>query len=319
MDNLDRNDIHIISRNSNWNAETIQGYLDKYIYNNVKSWQNFLQILFLSLGVSFTVAGILFFFAYNWNNLHKFIKIGLIEGLLIVLTLIVVFSKVKPLFKGIILTGTSVLVGVLFAVFGQIYQTGANAYDFFFGWTLAIAIWVFISNFPPLWLIFILLINLTFGLYLEQVSSGLSTLLIYTIYSIGNSVFLFITLFLKGKNKKIPNWFEIVLTLTVVTMITFGMSYGIVDKKVSYFWVLFSITVILYGLGMYYGFTKKQNLYLASISFSVIIMISAILLKAINFDSLGVFFITGLFIIVSTTLVIKGLINLQKKWQNEKS
>ncbi len=316
MGKLDRKEIHIISRNSNWKENTILKFLEKYVYSDATSWRKFLQILFLSLGVGFSIAGILFFFAYNWDNLHKFAKIGLVEFLIITLTLVTVFGKFKPLFKNVLLTGISILVGVLFAVFGQIYQTGANAYDFFFGWTLAIAVWVFVSDFAPLWLLFIMLINLTFSLYVKQVSSDFSSMMLYTIYSFGNAIFLFFTLFFKEQNFKIPNWFENILVISIGIITTIGMVYGIVEKNTSYFGVLFIVTVLSYSLGIYYGFLKKRSLYLATIPFSIIIMIAAMLMRLVHFDSLEMLFFTGVFVIIATTFMIKKLMDIQKKWRN---
>ena len=145
MEKIEREDIQIITRHSNWSEKSIDNILKKDIYSDKQSWHKFLRLFFISLGVGFTTAGIIFFFAYNWADLHKFIKIGLIEGLIISLTLVILFSKISLDIKNILFTGTSILVGVLFAVFGQIYQTGANAYDFFLGWTMFITIWVFVS------------------------------------------------------------------------------------------------------------------------------------------------------------------------------
>ena len=181
MTKIEREDIQIISRHSNWSEESIDKVLKQEIYSNKESWQKFLRLFFISLGISFTTAGIIFFFAYNWTDLHKFIKIGLIESLIVITTLIVLISKISLDIKNIILTGTSILVGVLFAVFGQIYQTGANAYDFFLGWTMFIALWVAISNFAPLWLVFIVLINTTLILYSQQVAHNWSEVFVFTL------------------------------------------------------------------------------------------------------------------------------------------
>ncbi len=125
---MDRNDIQVISRHRNWSEKGVNKVLKEQVYSDSKSWKVFLNLLFISLSVCFTVSGIIFFFAYNWANLHKFAKIGLIEGLI---TSVVLFSKLNVNVKNNLLTGTSILVGVLIAVFGQIYQTGAKAYDFF--------------------------------------------------------------------------------------------------------------------------------------------------------------------------------------------
>ena len=46
--------------------------------------------------------------------------------------------------------GATFLIGTLFAVFGQIYQTGADAYDLFLGWTLFTILWAVAIRFAPL-------------------------------------------------------------------------------------------------------------------------------------------------------------------------
>jgi uncharacterized membrane protein len=136
MVKFDRTSIHLITSYSNWTEQGVDKALKDHIFSNVASWRSFLRFLFLALGVGFTTAGIIFFFAYNWADLHKFAKIGIMEGLVIITTLIVVLTGWKPIVKNVILTGTTFLVGGMIAVFGQIYQTGANAYDFFLGWTI---------------------------------------------------------------------------------------------------------------------------------------------------------------------------------------
>jgi len=316
MTKIEREDIQIISRHSNWSEESIDKILKQEIYSNKESWQKFLRLFFISLGVSFTTAGIIFFFAYNWADLHKFIKIGLIEGLIVITTLIVLISKISLDIKNILLTGASILVGVLFAVFGQIYQTGANAYDFFLGWTMFIALWVAISNFAPLWLVFITLINTTLILYSQQVAHDWSEVFEFTLLFLINLLFLIIALVSKKTTKEIkpPIWFTNLIALASVSFSTIGISLGIFDQKQTPFFVLIVITSILYALGIKYGLKVKSGFYLSIIPFSIIVIISAFLIKLS--DDAGMFFIISLFIIASVTFVIKNLINLQKKWIN---
>jgi len=316
MEKIEREDIQIITRHSNWSEKSIDNLLKKNIYSDKESWQKFLRLFFISLGVGFTTAGIIFFFAYNWADLHKFMKIGLIEGLIIILTLVILFSKISLDIKNILLTGTSILVGVLFAVFGQIYQTGANAYDFFLGWTMFITIWVFVSNYAPLWLVFITLINTTLILYSQQVAQDWSEVFVFTLLFIIN--ILFLTIFLYGKKSnneiKAPIWFSNLIALASVSFSTIGIVFGIFDKKQKSFFVLIIITSILYGIGIKYGLKVKSGFYLSIIPFSIIIIISAFLIKLS--DDAGMFFFISLFVIGSVTLVIKNLIDLQKKWIN---
>lgn len=316
MIKIDKKDIQIISSHSNWSEKSIDKILKEKIYSNKESWQKFLKILFISLGVGFTIAGIIFFFAYNWADLNKFIKIGLIEGLIITTTLIILFSKISLDIKNIILTGSSMLVGVLFAVFGQIYQTGANAYDFFLGWTMFIALWVAVSNYAPLWLIFIILINTTLILYSEQVANDWSEVFVFTLLFVINLFFLTTSLFARKifENIKTPIWFSNLIALASVAYSTIGITFGIFDSKQTSFFVLIIITSILYGVGIKYGLKVKSGFYLSIIPFSIIIIISAFLIKLSNDASM--FFIISLFVIASVTFIIKNLIDLQKKWIN---
>jgi len=269
LNNINREDIQIITRNSNWNESDVSNILTGEIYNNKENWQKFLQLFFMSLGVSFTVAGILFFFAYNWDDLHKFVKIGLVEGLIIILTLVALFIEIKPLFRNIILSGVTMLVGVLFAVFGQIYQTGANAYDFFLGWTMSVALWIFVANFSILWLIFIVLLNVTLGFYIEQVAPDWSDLYIFSVFIVLNALFLVVSLFLKNKKYTIPNWFTNLLALGIAVLVTFAMYNGIFDRDKSYLGIVLILGIVLYASGIYYGLKNKRSFYLSIIPFSV--------------------------------------------------
>ena len=121
------------------------------LYADKKQWNQFLFCFLLAVGVGFTVAGIIFFFfAYNWDELPKFAKLGIVEVLLIASVLLVTFTRWNKLVKQILLTGATFLIGTLFAVFGQIYQTGADAYDLFLGWTLFTILWAVAIRFAPL-------------------------------------------------------------------------------------------------------------------------------------------------------------------------
>lgn len=318
MKNLQREDLHIISRHSNVTEQGIEKALKENIYQDKDKWQKFLLLFFITLGIGFTTAGIIFFFAYNWADLNKFAKLGLTEILVVATTLIVLLPKINSTTRNIILTGSSCLVGVLFAVFGQIYQTGANAYDFFLAWTLFITLWVAVSNFAPLWLLYIVLLNTTFFLYTEQVAKDWPALLVIALLFLFNTSILLTFLFL-DKDKKIetvPNWFTYILVLGCLAFATVGMIFGIIDGYDPVFPILAPIILLVFTLGIWYGIQSKKGFYLSVIPLSIIIIISASLLKIADEGSM--LLIVSLFIIVSVTLVIMNLINLQKKWNHEK-
>ncbi|MFZ4930392.1 DUF2157 domain-containing protein [Chryseobacterium sp. Mn2064] len=320
MKNIQREDLHIVSRHSNLTEQSIERVLKENIYPDKEMWKKFLRLFLLTLGIGFTTAGIIFFFAYNWADLNKFVKLGLTEILVIATTIIALLPKINNTTRNIILTGCSFLVGVLFSVFGQIYQTGANAYDFFLAWTLFITLWVAISNFAPLWLLYIVLLNTTFFLYTEQVAKDWPWLLIVTLLFLFNTIILLTFIFLEKDKKieKVPQWFIYILALGSAAFATSGMVSGIFESynPSPVFPVLIPIVIVVFAFGIWHGIQSKSGFYLSVIPLSIIIIISALLLKIS--EDMGMLLLISMFIVVSVTLVIMNLINLQKKWNHEK-
>lgn len=318
MKNIQREDIQIFSRYSNLTEKEVSAVLKQNIYNSQDSWKKFLQVFLMTLGIGFTVSGIIFFFAYNWADVPKFVKIGLTEALVVITTGLTFLPKISPIIRKIILTGAAVLVGVLFAVFGQIYQTGANAYDFFLAWSVFVTLWVVISNFAPLWLIYLILINTTFVLYTQQVAKDWEMLSVFSLLFIFNALVL-VTAVLISRDKKeisIPNWFMNTLSLAVATFATCGIINGIFTGPSVELFILSALTIILYTSGILHSLKVKNSFYMAVIPFSIVVIISALIFRIAG-ENVGSFLFVALFILGSITLVIKNLTDFQKKWKNE--
>ena len=284
---------------------------------SLQDWSRFVRILLLTLGIGFTLAGIIFFFAYNWEALPKFAKLSLTGGLLLVTTLLSLRPQFDPMIRNILLTAAAALVGVLFAVYGQIYQTGANAYDFFLAWTVFISIWVLVANFPPLWVLYLLLINTTILLYAEQVANHWSDTQVFNILFLVNLVALIASKFLLKAGKSIPTWFTNLVALAAISFSTIGITTGILGNQDPRFWLLLLLAALAYAAGIWYGLHQHSIFYLSIIPVSLIIIGSAWFLNISN--DAGSFLFISLFIIGSATLTIKYLLDLQKKWAHEQS
>jgi uncharacterized membrane protein len=316
MEKLEREEIHLISQHSNWSPKGIQSRLDSDVYASKPEWGKFLSALFIALGVGFFVAGVLFFFAYNWVVLHKSVKLGIVEFLLITTVLIGTLSNLTALTKNIILTGSAVLVGVLFAVFGQIYQTGANAYDFFWGWTLAILLWVVIVDFSALWLVFAVLVNTTFSLYIEQVAHNMDFQLIALLGFLLNLFLFFFPHFIRSIKKTValPFWYGNTITMAVVILATVGIISGFYNNITPSFYILILLTAALYFFVTLYSLKFHDAYYIIVFSLSLIAIITALLFKISDTESvmIGVAF----FSMISTTWVIKKVLDLKKQWND---
>ena len=315
--NTNRENIYRVNRYSNLKEKTVQEFLTEHVYTGKPEWNSFLKIFLLSLGAGFTVAGIVFFFAYNWEDLHKFAKLGLAETIFVVAAVCVFISKFNETTRSIMLTVACVLVGVLFAVFGQIYQTGANAYDFFLGWTVFITVCVLVADFAPLWLIYIVLVNTTLFLYSEQVADHWEERMVFLIHFCLNTTVLAATVLLqKIKNERyIPLWFTNALAFAAAFFATGGSIIEIVDYDEGDLYIVLLIVLLAYGLGVYYALNKKSIFYLAVIAFSMIMIISALIIDAGG--GFETFFFISIFIIGSVTGIIKGLLSLHKTWSHE--
>jgi len=114
-------------------------------------WRHWLDRALLILGTALLCAGIIVFFAFNWAALHKFTKFGLLAALL---TLLAGFASVRPsgdMPGRAALAGAQIVSGVLMAVIGQTYQTGADAWQLFALWTLLAVPWALAARAAPHW------------------------------------------------------------------------------------------------------------------------------------------------------------------------
>jgi uncharacterized membrane protein len=133
-----------------------------------KNWGLWVSRLLLVVGVSLILAGIVYFFAFNWAKITPMTKLGSIQ-LSILGCLVATYGYgLKRLSGKILLLSACVLVGVFLAVFGQIYQTGADAYNLFMMWSLLIVGWVVISEFAALWAVWLVITNVFLTLYWDQ-------------------------------------------------------------------------------------------------------------------------------------------------------
>lgn len=145
-------------------------YLDAVYYcRDNDRWVRWAVWALLALGTGHLLAGTVFFFAYNWESLSPMAKFGILQGGIIICAAAALIVKLdRPPGQALLIAAT-VLVGTLHAVIGQVYQTGADFYGLFMIWALLIIPWVFASRSAVHWLIWLVLVFLTIGLYGNQV------------------------------------------------------------------------------------------------------------------------------------------------------
>ena len=146
------------------------------VYPSKRTWLDFFDKALLIIGAVALVLSLVFFIAYNWLYMGKLGKFALVEGALVITIALYValsFRQLKQnsqrlqLIRQILLLIASIITGSLLALFGQVYQTGADTWQLFFGWAILITPWVMIARFPALWLLWLGLVNACLALYLD--------------------------------------------------------------------------------------------------------------------------------------------------------
>ena len=313
---ITRQVLQIISRNSNLTADELEErFKQEGVYSDKNSWTKFIEIALISTGVAFVVAGIIFFLAFNWHLMDKFVKLGLVQALVTVLVISSFVFRKKPLFQNVLLAGASVLVGGMFSVFGQIYQTGADAYDFFLGWTVFTLIWALVADFPPLWLLVIALVNITVSLYVDQVapywSSDVKYLLLFTFNTV---VLVILQMLPRFSKQQIPGWLVKVVSLSVVVYITIGAGIDIFDRHNASWPVFFLLAFSVYALAVYQSFKAKSVFNLCIVPLSIIVILCCVVWENLDDKTGMLFFFMSVFVIASITVLAKALVNLNKAW-----
>src|SRR5687768_12648980 len=130
-------------------------------------WRAFLGQLTLWLGTIALASAVIFFFAFNWDDLGRFAKFGLVEAAILAGLLACWRLDLDGAAGKAVLLLLSLLAGALLALTGQIYQTGADTYQLFAWWAVLILPWVLVGRFSPLWLVWLALLNLAVYLYFQ--------------------------------------------------------------------------------------------------------------------------------------------------------
>jgi uncharacterized membrane protein len=139
-----------------------------------RDWTQFLTGALLLLGAGLLLSGIVCFFAFNWADLGRFAKFGVLQAAVAVCAGLGSW-KLPNLSGRVALFAAAVLVGPLLGVYGQTYQTGADPWGLFAFWALLILPWVVAAHFTALWILTIALADVALVLYRMQMDDSIAS------------------------------------------------------------------------------------------------------------------------------------------------
>lgn len=132
-------------------------------------WRGYVDRFLMVVGAALIAAGIAAFIAWNWADLDRFAKFALLQVGIFGSAVLAWRFGLDTIAGKSSLFIMAFLTGVLFALFGQVYQTGADPYGLFLAWAILILPLCIIGRQAGLWLLFHVLLSLTVIMYYTQV------------------------------------------------------------------------------------------------------------------------------------------------------
>lgn len=286
-------------------------------------WLRFIDILLVSTGTIFLLAGILFFFAFNWDDLSRMYRFGITQGAVII-AVIAAFAFNMDKFAGrLALASSAILLGIALAVVGQEYQTGADSYRLFLIWLLMITGWVLISRWNIMYLLWMILLNVTIGFYWQQVIFDNWVIFNLTLLIL-NASFVFLWEIIRLRTQwafMMSRWFLYLVMFIALGHATILMSDFIFDGSlVGSLSVLQPLAYLsLIGLTVFFYMNVEKDILMIALSaLSVLVIAVAIMVRFVteaNIDPIFSFFLIGIGTIALTAGLATVLRQLNQRWE----
>lgn len=296
-------------------------------------WLRFVDLLVLALGTVFLVAGILFFFAFNWADLPKFAKFAVVEGAVIIAIVVAFVLDIDKWGGRMALAAGSILVGVALGVVGTTYQTGADSYNLFVVWTMLVTGWALISRWNIMYIIWLVLLNTSISLYWSQVIGTDFNNLDYLLLSI-NFAFILVWELLAHFNifdfMKKGRWILYLVMIPVLIYASYQMMDWLYAIRSEYYDALWyapvAYSVVLSAIVALYMLLKQDLLMVTMMALSILVVsISGVwqlfdkyLWSSSGYnDPFAIFCLMGFFTVGMTGALVMGLRYLQRRWEIE--
>lgn len=247
------------------------------VFPSGADWRRFLDRLLLWLGALLLAAGVIFFFAYNWNDLPRLAKFALVEAL-IVATLVVVWRiGIEQLPGKVALLAATLFVGALLALVGQTYQTGADTFELFAAWAALILPWVLVGRLAALWLLWLGLLNAAAIFYYVTFGGLFGVLfgperLLWVLFGV-NTVALVAWELLAGSITR-DRWAIRILATASGGLVTTLAMYALVNERDSSNWGLLAWAVYFIAAYVVYRRLRPDVFVLAGGVLSVIVVVT---------------------------------------------
>lgn len=275
---------------------------------------------FLIFSIVFLIAGITSFTAYNWATMSNVEKLA-VPSVLIIAELVAYLFLEKEIYKNLAIFFSSFMIGTLFAVYGQVYQTGADVWVLFRNWAIFLIIPMVATGYYSVMTLFSIVVAISTSFYLDLYLSGA---IVPFLSSLTFGIILMVYPFLQKRfNFKFNNiFYNTMIGIFYICFMTSGFAAIIVD---DYSFIALILYIAFVG-GIYLvgcGQLKKITVKIFSITalgfFGVAFIMKMI--KNIFFTNVTVYILLSLLVIIGTiTAIVKSVDKIEneniKKFKN---
>ncbi|ALF20364.1 DUF4401 domain-containing protein [Fusobacterium nucleatum] len=275
---------------------------------------------FLIFSIVFLIAGITSFTAYNWATMSNVEKLA-VPSVLIIAGLVAYLFLEKEIYKNLAIFFSSFMIGTLFAVYGQVCQTGADVWILFRNWAIFLIIPMVATGYYSVMTLFSIVVAISTSFYLDLYLSGA---IVPFLSSLIFGIILMVYPFLQKRfNFKFNNiFYNTMIGIFYICFMTSGFAAIIVD---DYSFIALILYIAFVG-GIYLvgcGQLKKMTVKIFSITalgfFGVAFIMKMI--KNIFFTNVTVYILLSLLVIIGTiTAIVKSVDKIEneniKKFKN---
>jgi uncharacterized membrane protein len=299
------------------------------------SWKKFLSFNLILIAILLLLAGVIFFVAANWKEIDYFIKLAILISAVAITSLIGGILGLSNIKGKMLVLLSCLLIGPSLALFGQIYQTGADTYQLFLGWAILITPFLILNYFSGLLFFWIFLFNLSFimwsNVFLPYFPELIQTPLVFVL-PLGNLALLLLWEF--GYYKKISltnsrivaRLLGILFLLPSFISITYLILFdnnNFVSQNLIYLIYLVFFTIIAVTFLIYLHSNLVPDLTMVSLEILLIASLLCILFGRFIFAEYDItgaegFLLQGIIILLITAGSIKIIQLLQNRINNLK-
>ena len=287
----------------------------------------FVVVLLRLSGVLSMVAGIVFFIAANWAGLGKAERFLLVEAVLVVSCGFALW-RTPPNSIGrhgaLVAFATT---GVLLALFGQTYQTGANSYELFLAWSALGLPFVMAAQWSVAWGAWLVVLNVALSLFVGSRAQDGWLWMVVAGANLEHSALLLLPMMINyslwGIREyleqtrwvmSVPSWLGRLALGFGVAYATWAGMRAILGTETSARAVLLFVMVAFAGI-VAYTIKKREDVFpVAAVAASLIVLTTCALSDALQKHDELLFLTLTVWLIASSAVSGRLIMKLQRAW-----